>query len=84
MTIASEAVHIHRCTCLQIKDGIATCGITNHAQEQLGDLVYVSLPEAGAEVGQGDSVSVLESVKAATEMYAPVSGTVIEVNAVSA
>ncbi len=62
---------------------MATCGITNHAQEQLGDLVYVSLPEMGAEVSQGDSISVLESVKAATEMYAPVSGTVVEVNSVS-
>jgi len=63
-----------------VTDGMATCGITNHAQEQLGDLVYVSLPEMGAEVSQGDSISVLESVKAATEMYAPVSGTVVEVN----
>jgi glycine cleavage system H protein len=61
-------------------DGIATIGITDHAQEALGDLVYVELPEIDDEVSQGDPCAVVESVKAASDLYAPVSGTVIEIN----
>ena len=58
----------------------ATVGITNHAQEQLGDLVYVELPEVGRTVSKGDDAAVVESVKAASDVYAPVSGEVIEIN----
>ncbi len=58
----------------------ATVGISNHAQEQLGDIVFVELPEAGAEFEKGAQVAVVESVKAASEIYAPVAGAVIEVN----
>ena len=61
-------------------DGTATVGITDHAQELLGDLVYVELPEQGSSVAAGDSVGVIESVKAASDTYAPVSGEVVEVN----
>lgn len=61
-------------------DGIATIGITDHAQEALGDLVFVELPAVGDEVSQGDPCAVVESVKAASDLYAPVSGTVIEIN----
>jgi len=57
-----------------------TVGITNHAQEQLGDIVFVELPEIGAEVSKDDEAGVVESVKAASEVYAPVSGEIIEVN----
>lgn len=62
--------------------GSATVGITDHAQEQLGDIVFVELPEVGAEFAKGDQVAVVESVKAASEIYSPLSGTVAEVNEV--
>jgi glycine cleavage system H protein len=62
-------------------DGTATVGITNFAQEQLGDIVYVELPEVGKKLEQGEDAAVIESVKAAAECKAPVSGTVLEVNA---
>ncbi len=61
-------------------DGIVSIGITDFAQAQLGDLVYIELPEEGQEIQKGESVSVIESVKAASELYAPVSGTIVEVN----
>jgi glycine cleavage system H protein len=61
-------------------DGTATVGITSHAQEQLGDIVFVELPETGTQVSQGDEIGVVESVKAASEVYAPVDGEVVEVN----
>lgn len=63
-----------------IEDKVATVGVSDHAQELLGDLVYVELPEIGSSVAAGDSVGVIESVKAASDTYAPVSGEVIEVN----
>jgi len=65
---------------LRVEDGVATVGITNHAQEQLGDLVFVELPEVGASLEQGDDAAVVESVKAASDVYAPASGEVTEVN----
>jgi len=64
----------------QVDENIVTIGITEFAQEQLGEVVYVELPEEGAKVNQGESFGVVESVKAASDLYAPVSGTVIEVN----
>lgn len=57
-----------------------TVGITDHAQEQLGELVFVELPEVGAEVKQGDELAVVESVKTASDVYAPISGEVVAVN----
>ncbi len=62
------------------EDGNATIGISDHAQEALGDLVYVELPAVGDEIGQGDPCAVVESVKAASDIYAPVSGKVTAVN----
>ena len=62
------------------QDGTVTVGITDHAQAELGDIVYVELPAAGAEITQGDSFGVIESVKAASDLFAPVSGTVTAVN----
>ena len=59
---------------------VATIGITNYAQESLGDIVFVELPEIGKLVQAGDQVGVIESVKAASEIYSPVSGKIIEVN----
>lgn len=64
----------------QEEDGIVKIGITDHAQGQLGDLVFVELPEEGASFGQGDSCAVVESVKAASDIYTPVSGEIVAVN----
>ena len=61
-------------------DGSVTIGITDHAQEALGDLVYVELPEVGQELDAGGDMAVVESVKAASDVYAPVSGSVTAVN----
>ena len=61
-------------------DGTATIGITDHAQEQLGDVVFVELPDAGRQVKAGEECAVVESVKAASDIYAPVSGEIVEVN----
>ncbi|MBI1206468.1 MAG: glycine cleavage system protein GcvH [Azospirillum sp.] len=65
---------------IQVEDGIGTVGITDYAQHALGDLVFVELPELGREVVQGGEVAVVESVKAASEVYAPVDGEVVEAN----
>ena len=65
---------------LRIEDGVATVGITEHATEQLGDLVFVELPEVGASFEKGAEAATVESVKAASEVYAPLSGEVTEVN----
>ncbi|SDB72295.1 glycine cleavage system protein GcvH [Belnapia rosea] len=59
----------------------ATIGITDHAQNALGDVVFVDLPEVGREVAAGEAIAVVESVKAASDVYAPIAGRVVEVNA---
>jgi len=61
-------------------DGTAYVGISDHAQEAMGDLVYVELPDVGAKVASSDETGVVESVKAASDIYAPVSGEILEVN----
>ncbi|MGH7153840.1 MAG: glycine cleavage system protein GcvH [Acetobacteraceae bacterium] len=65
---------------VRIEGDIVTVGITDHAQEQLGDLVFVELPEVGREVETADAIAVVESVKAASDVYAPLSGKVVEAN----
>ena len=65
---------------IQMNEDIATIGITNHAQESLGDIVYIELPQIGKKVELGNEVSVIESVKAASDIYSPVDGEIIEVN----
>ena len=65
---------------IRVEDGVGVVGITKYAQEQLGDIVYVELPEVGAKVTQGAEAAVVESVKAASEINAPVAGEVTEVN----
>ncbi len=62
-------------------DGSVTIGITAHAQDQLGELVYVELPAAGRKLAQGEACAVVESTKAASDVYAPLDGEVIEINA---
>lgn len=65
-------------------DGTATVGITDHAQEALGDIVFIELPETDRVLAEGESCAVVESVKAASDIYAPIAGTVLEVNALLA
>lgn len=62
------------------QDGSVTVGITDHAQAALGDLVYVELPEVGQDIDAGSEMAVVESVKAASDVYAPVGGSVLEIN----
>jgi glycine cleavage system H protein len=62
------------------EEAVATIGITDHAQEQLGEIVYIELPAIGEKVSKDDPFGVVESVKAVSDIYAPVSGTVLEVN----
>lgn len=69
---------------IRVEGEIGTVGITEFAQEQLGDVVFVELPEPRREFAQGEEAAVVESVKAASEIYAPVSGEVVEVNTVIA
>lgn len=64
-----------------IDGDIATIGVSNHAAEQLGDVVFVELPDVGKTFEKGDEIAVVESVKAASEVYTPVAGEVVEVNA---
>jgi len=66
---------------VRVDGNVATVGITDHAQNALGDVVFVELPEPGREVAVGEACSVVESVKAASDVYAPVAGRVVEVNA---
>ena len=66
---------------VRVDGDVGTCGITDYAQSQLGDVVFVEVPALGRSVKRGDSAAVVESVKAASDIYAPVSGEVIEANA---
>ena len=66
---------------IRVENGVATVGITDYAQEQLGDLVFVELPEAGRQLKKGDAAVVVESVKAASDVYAPADGEITESNA---
>lgn len=65
---------------VEVAGDVATVGVTAYAADQLGDVVFVELPEVGRKVEKGQALAVVESVKAASDIYAPVSGTVIEVN----
>ncbi len=62
------------------EDGVATVGVTDYAQKQLGDVVFVELPEEGKSFAMGDQAAVVESVKTAAEVYAPITGDIVEVN----
>jgi glycine cleavage system H protein len=66
---------------IDLSDGRGKVGITDYAQKQLGDVVYIDLPKVGDKITQGQSFGTIESVKAVSELYAPVSGEVVEVNA---
>jgi glycine cleavage system H protein len=66
---------------IRVESGVGTIGITNYAQEKLGDIVFIELPDIGKVLSKGQEAAVVESVKAASEVYAPVSGEVVETNA---
>ena len=65
---------------IRLEGEVATVGVSNYAQEQLGDVVYVDLPDVGKSISKGSEAAVVESVKAASEVYAPVSGEIVAVN----
>ena len=65
---------------VRVEGDVATVGITDHAQDELGDVVFVELPETGATLAAGDSFGAVESVKAVSDLYAPVGGEIVEVN----
>ena len=65
---------------IEVEDGLGTVGITDYAQGQLGDITFVDLPSEGTQVAKGDSVAVVDSVKAASDVYTPVSGSIADVN----
>lgn len=65
---------------IDIKDGVGIVGVTEYAQKELGDIVYVELPKIGKEVKKGQEAVVLESTKAAADVYSPISGKIVEVN----
>jgi len=82
MSVPEELQYTRSHEWVRIEDDVATIGITDHAQEELGDVVFVELPESGAAFEAGDSFGAVESVKAVSDLYAPVGGEVVEVNSV--
>jgi glycine cleavage system H protein len=80
MNIPTELKYLKSHEWLRLEGDIATVGITDFAQDQLGDVVFVELPTVGKTVKAGDATAVVESVKTASDIYSPVSGEVIEVN----
>ena len=80
MSVPKELLYTKDHEWIELNGEIATIGITNHAQESLGDIVFVDLPEVGKSVTSGSEVSVIESVKAASDIYSPVDGEIVEVN----
>jgi len=80
MTIPADLKYTKEHEWARIEGNVATFGISDHAQEALGDIVFVELPEIGRTVDAGEAYAVVESVKAVSDVYAPVAGEVIEVN----
>ncbi len=80
MTIPADLQYTKEHEWVRIEGDTATLGITDHAQEALGDIVFVELPEIGRQLAPGEAFAVVESVKAVSDVYAPVGGEVIEVN----
>jgi glycine cleavage system H protein len=80
MALPSDLYYAKTHEWLRIDENIATVGITDFAQNQLSDITFVELPDVGREVEAGDEVAVVESVKAASDIYSPIAGTIVEVN----
>ena len=81
MTIPADLKYTKEHEWVRIEGDIATFGVTDHAQEALGDIVFVELPDVGRDIDAGEAYAVVESVKAVSDVYAPVAGEIIEVNA---
>jgi len=82
MTIPADLKYTKEHEWVRIEGDVATFGVTDHAQEALGDIVFVELPDLGRNVDAGEAYAVVESVKAVSDVYAPVAGEIIEVNSV--
>lgn len=80
MNIPKDLLYTEDHEWIRIDEELAVVGITDYAQSELGDIVYVDLPDIGAEVNQGDSFGTIEAVKAVSDLYMPLSGEVLEVN----
>ena len=80
MAVPEELQYTETHEWVRREDDVATVGITDHAQDELGDVVFIELPEKGASFGAGDAFGTVESVKAVSDLYAPVGGEVVEVN----
>jgi glycine cleavage system H protein len=80
MNIPEDLLYTSDHEWIRVQDGVITIGITEFAQEQLGDVVYVELPDQGQEIDAEDAFGSVESVKAVSEIYSPIAGTVVEVN----
>ncbi len=80
MSIPADLKYTKEHEWVRLEDDIATLGISDHAQEALGDIVFVELPEIGRRIAPGEAFAVVESVKAVSDVYAPVGGEIIEVN----
>lgn len=80
MNVPAELLYTPEHEWIEVEDNIATIGITDWAQGELGDVVFVELPEVGSEVVQGEAFGTIEAVKAVSDLYSPVTGKVIEIN----
>lgn len=80
MSIPAELKYTPDHEWVRVEGDVVTVGITHFAQDQLGDVVFVDMPEVGADVARGDSVAEVESTKTVSDIYAPVSGTIVEIN----
>lgn len=80
MNIPKDLLYTEDHEWIRIDEELAVVGITDYAQSELGDIVYVELPEIGTEINQGDSFGTIEAVKAVSDLYMPISGEVIEAN----
>ena len=82
MSVPQELQYTKSHEWVRVEDDIVTVGITDHAQEELGDVVFVELPEEGDSLDAGDTFGTIESVKAVSDLYAPMGGEVVEINSV--
>ncbi|MBU3742152.1 MAG: glycine cleavage system protein GcvH [Candidatus Kapabacteria bacterium] len=83
MNIPADLKYTNEHEWIRVEDGVGIIGVTDHAQGELGDVVYVDIPDASATVSKGDTFGSIEAVKTVADLYAPVSGQIIEVNDVN-
>jgi glycine cleavage system H protein len=83
MNIPAELKYTNEHEWIRVEDGVGTIGVTEHAQGELGDVVYIDIPDASATVAKGETFGSIEAVKTVADLYAPVSGQIVEVNDVN-